>query len=102
MENENFLIAFTKERRKGHLTSWLGSLPELLYFLYRLNSKSEKISGIFIYEIAKVLFTKKGKPFTKSSLRVAFYRINSNWENTIYLNKKLFDIHALMESVTNV
>ncbi len=100
--NENFLISFTKNRRKGHLTSWLGSLPELLYFLYRLNNKSEKISNIFIYVIAEELFTNKGKRFTNDSLRISFFRMHEKLGNTIYLKKKLSKIHELMESVTNL
>jgi len=77
-------------------TVWSADTSKLFYLLYRLNNNKEYFEGMSIDKIAQQLFTFKTIK-SSNSMRTTFSKCLPNFEDSVYLNKKMKDLKTLLD-----
>lgn len=98
--NNDFIKSFDAKNLhpSTHGTVWLADTSKLFYLLYRLNNNKEYFEGMSIDKIAQQLFTFKTIK-SSNSMRTTFSKCLSNFEDSVYLNKKMKDLKTLLDSM---
>ncbi len=98
--NNDFIKSFDAKNLhpSTHGTVWLADTSKLFYLLYRLNNKKEYFEGMSIDKIAQQLFTFKTIK-SSNSMRTTFSKCLPNFEDSVYLNKKMKDLKTLLDSM---
>ncbi len=99
-ENKDFKLTFKSRSLSNDLkrTLWLVDRTKAYYLLYRLNDRKEHIHGDRIDVIATRFFSFK-KPISKSGGHSNYSKAFNQFENNVYLNKKMNALLNLLNSL---